>query len=78
MAGDRPEHRHNTNPGEDFSGTIEHLCCWAAKAIVAKQEIIQNSAECTFRIRGVYIGQSLNSKKLTLRRPRITGDRSLK
>ncbi len=44
MAGDRPEHRHNTNPGENFSGTIEHLCCLAAKAIVAKQEIIQNSA----------------------------------
>jgi hypothetical protein len=44
MAGDRPEHRHNTNPGEDFSGTIKHLSCVAAKAIVAKQEIIQNSA----------------------------------
>jgi len=36
MAGDRPEHRRNTNPGEIFSGTIEHLCCLAAKAIVAK------------------------------------------
>jgi hypothetical protein len=44
MAGDRPEHRHNINPGEIFSGTIEHLCCLAAKAIIAKQEIIQNSA----------------------------------
>jgi hypothetical protein len=77
MAGARPEHRHNTNPWEYCSGTIEHLCCLAAKAIVAKQEIIQNSAECTFRIRGVNIGQSLNSQKLTLRRRRITGDRSL-
>jgi hypothetical protein len=45
MAGDRPEHRHNTNPGEYFSGTIKHLSCLAAKAIIAKQEIIQNSAE---------------------------------
>jgi hypothetical protein len=36
MAGDRPEHRHNTNPWEDFSGTLKHLCCLAAKAIVAK------------------------------------------
>ena len=36
MAGDRPSHRHNTNPGEYFSGTIEHLCYLAAKAIVAK------------------------------------------
>jgi hypothetical protein len=36
MAGDRPEHRHNTNQSEYFSGTIEHLCCLAAKAIVAK------------------------------------------
>jgi hypothetical protein len=44
MAGDRPSHRHNTNPWEDFSGTIEHLCCLAAKAIIAKQEIIENSA----------------------------------
>jgi len=44
MTDDRPEHRHNTNPGEDFSGTIKHLCCLAAKAIIAKQEIIQNSA----------------------------------
>jgi hypothetical protein len=35
MAGDRPEHRHNTNLWEDFSGTIKHLCCLAAKAIVA-------------------------------------------
>ncbi len=78
MADDRPEHRQNTNPWEDFSGTIEYVSCLAAKAIVAKQEIIQNSAECTFRIRGVYIGQSLNSKKLTLRMRIITGDRSLK
>jgi hypothetical protein len=36
MAGDRPEHRHNTNPGEIFSGPLKHLCCLAAKAIVAK------------------------------------------
>jgi hypothetical protein len=36
MAGDRPEHPHKTNPGEDFSGTLKHLCCLAAKAIVAK------------------------------------------
>jgi hypothetical protein len=62
MAGDRPEHRHNTNPGEDFSGTIKYVSCLAAKAIVAKQEIIQNSAWCTFRSRSVYIGQSLNSQ----------------
>jgi hypothetical protein len=44
MAGDRPEHRQNTNPWEYFSGTIEQLSCLAAKAIIAKQEIIQNSA----------------------------------
>jgi hypothetical protein len=44
MAGDRPEHRHNTNPWEYFSGTIKQLCFLAAKAIIAKQEIIQNSA----------------------------------
>jgi len=44
MAGDRPPHRHNTNPWEYFSGTIKHLCCLGLKAIVAKQEIIQNSA----------------------------------
>jgi len=36
MAGDRPPHRHNTNPGEDFSGTIKYWSCLAAKAIVAK------------------------------------------
>jgi len=36
MAGDRPEQRHNTNPGEYFSGTIKHLSCLAAKAIIAK------------------------------------------
>jgi hypothetical protein len=44
MAGDRPEHRHNTNPWEYFSGTIKYVCFLAAKAIIAKQEIIQNSA----------------------------------
>jgi hypothetical protein len=44
LNGDRPEHRHNTTPEEYFSGTIEPLCCFAPKAIVAKQEIIQNSA----------------------------------
>jgi len=44
MAGDRPEHRQNTNPWEDFSGTIKYVCFLAAKAIIAKQEIIQNSA----------------------------------
>jgi hypothetical protein len=36
MAGARPEHRHNTNPWEDFSGTIKHLSCLATKAIVAQ------------------------------------------
>jgi hypothetical protein len=36
MADDRPEHRHNTNPGEDFSGTIKYLSCLPAKAIIAK------------------------------------------
>jgi len=36
MAGSRPEHRHNTKRGEYFSGTIEHLSCLTAKAIVAK------------------------------------------
>jgi hypothetical protein len=45
MAGDRPEHRHNTNPWEYFSGMLKHLCCLVAKAIIAKSEIIQNSAE---------------------------------
>jgi hypothetical protein len=35
MAGDRPEHRHNTNPWEYFSGTIKQSCL-AAKAIIAK------------------------------------------
>jgi hypothetical protein len=45
MAGDRPERRHNTNPWEDFSGMLKHLCCLAAKVIIAKSEIIQNSAE---------------------------------
>jgi hypothetical protein len=35
MAGDRPEHRHNTNSWEDFSGTIKYVSCLAAKAIVA-------------------------------------------
>jgi hypothetical protein len=44
MTGDRPEHRHKTKRGEYFSGTIKQLCCLAAKAIIAKQEIIQNSA----------------------------------
>jgi hypothetical protein len=36
MAGDRPQHRNYTNPWEDFSGTIKHLSCLAAKAIVAQ------------------------------------------
>jgi hypothetical protein len=45
MAGDRPEHRHNTNPWEYFSGMLKHLSCLVAKAIIAKSEIIQNSAE---------------------------------
>jgi hypothetical protein len=36
MAGDRPEHRHNTTSSKYFSGTIKHLCCLAAKAIVAQ------------------------------------------
>jgi hypothetical protein len=44
MAGVSPEHRHNTNPWEDFSGMLKHLSCLGAKAIVTKQEIIQNSA----------------------------------
>jgi len=44
LAGDRREHRHNTNPWEYFSGTIKYVSCLAAKAIIAKQEIIQNSA----------------------------------
>jgi hypothetical protein len=44
MAGDRPPHRHNTNPWEYFSGMLKHLSCLAAKAIIAKSEIIQNSA----------------------------------
>ena len=35
------------------------------------------SHKSTFRIRSVYLGQSLNSQKLTLRRRIITGDRSL-
>jgi hypothetical protein len=36
VAGDRPPHRPNTNPGEYFSGTIKDLSCLAAKAIIAK------------------------------------------
>ena len=44
MAGDRPERRPNTNPWEYFSGMLKHLCCLAPKAIIAKSEIIQNSA----------------------------------
>jgi hypothetical protein len=36
MAGDRPEHRYNTNPWKYFSGTIEHLSYLAAKAIVSR------------------------------------------
>jgi hypothetical protein len=44
MAGYRPEHRHNTKRGEYFSGTIKYVCFLATKAIIAKQEIIQNSA----------------------------------
>jgi ppGpp synthetase/RelA/SpoT-type nucleotidyltranferase len=45
MVGDRPERRHNTNPWEYFSRRLKHLSCLAAKAIIAKSEIIQNSAE---------------------------------
>jgi hypothetical protein len=45
MAGYGPPHRYNTNPWEYFSGRLKHLSCLAAKAIVAKSEIIQNSAE---------------------------------
>jgi len=36
MAGDRPEHRRNTNPWEYFSCTIKYLSCLPAKAIIAK------------------------------------------
>jgi hypothetical protein len=32
MAGDRPEHRHNTNPGEDFSGTIKIFVLFSDKS----------------------------------------------
>jgi len=44
MAGDRPPHCHNTNLWEDFSEMLKHLCCLGPKAIIAKKEIIQNSA----------------------------------
>jgi hypothetical protein len=78
MAGDRPEHRHNTNPGEDFSGTIKYLSCFSGKSNSCP---VRNDTKfrlvSSFRIRSVYLGQSLNSQKLTLRRRIITGDRSL-
>jgi len=44
MAGVSAPHRHNTNPWEYFSGMLKHLCCLGPKAIIAKSEIIQNSA----------------------------------
>jgi len=44
MAGVSPEHRHNTNSSEYFSWMLKHLSCLAPKAIIAKKEIIQNSA----------------------------------
>ena len=36
IAGDRPDHRHNTNRWGYFSGLLKHLSCLAAKAIVAQ------------------------------------------
>ena len=32
MAGDRPEHRHNTNSWEDFSGTIKIFVLFSGKS----------------------------------------------
>jgi len=44
QAGVSPEHRHNKNQSEYFSGMLKHLSCLAPKAIIAKSEILQNSA----------------------------------
>jgi hypothetical protein len=32
MAGSRPEHRHNTNPWEYFSGMLKHLSGFSGKS----------------------------------------------